>query len=285
MKSIRKFGYSFFLNMITIALGQYQYSIQDGHWSFLFRMNLNMGNTVFFVHLMVGLLMCTGSHAQYTETDDFYRWFDATIGEENSGLYYAEEYVDEYLVINDQHRYFKSPYFEPGTLYYDGRPYFDVMMKYDLYEDFLITRTKNISGLPPLKMQKRKIDSFTVHGQRFINIAKKYKNMVKTNELYAVLYETPYFTLFKKPRKKNIRKLDRRRVYYNFNEDDEYAFIVNGTLVTIRNRKDVKKQFTTLKKTINDHYRIAQFDTDGDQFMLTLFEKIFLNLREKENGR
>ena len=250
--------------------------------SLYFGIGRSLGNAAFILHFLVGLLALTDSYAQHDKVENLYRWFDATIGEENSGLYYAVAYIDEYLTINDQHRYFKSPYFEVGTLYYEGQPYFEVLMKYDLFEDQLITDTKNISGLPSLQMRKQSVDSFSIHGQRFINLARKYEHLVKANEFYTVIYETAYFTLLKKFRKKDIRKLDRKRVYYNFKEDNKYALFIEGTVVNIRNRNDIKKQFPALKKTINHHYRSVRSSTNDNQFMLSLFRKIYRARRVSE---
>nr|WP_298999057.1 hypothetical protein [uncultured Allomuricauda sp.] len=179
--------------------------------------------------------------------DSLYLWFDQQIGLLNSGLYTSEEYVEEYQVINDKHRFFESPNYLTGSLWVKESPFHKVFLKYDLFEDQIIAYPKGITGASSVKLNLAKVDSFQVQNRKFIK-----KSIVDTKSnpidgFFEVLLKGSNYTLLKKHRKTDVRKLNRNRVYYEFKEKNTYALEYENVFYPIKNRKDVLNVFPISK--------------------------------------
>ncbi|WP_422860131.1 hypothetical protein ACOKFD_04320 [Flagellimonas sp. S174] len=179
--------------------------------------------------------------------DSLYLWFDQQIGLLNSGLYTSEEYVEEYQVINDKHRFFESPNYLTGTLWVKGSPFHKVFLKYDLFKDQIIVYPKGISGASSVKLNFAEVDSFQIQNRKFIK-----KSIVDTKSnpiigFFEVLLKGSDYTLLKKHRKTDVRKLNRNRVYYEFKEKNAYALEYENVFYPIKNRKDVLNVFPISK--------------------------------------
>lgn len=186
-------------------------------------------------------------NGQNAAVDSLYLWFDTQTGLLNSGLYASHEYVEEYQVINDKHRFFESPNYLTGTLWSQDNPFHQVFLKYDLFEDQLIVYPKGVTAASPLKLNLAKVDSFQVKGRKFVR-----KNTIDiksnpVNGFFEVLSKGTDFILLKKHRKTDVRKLNRNRVYYEFKDKNEYALEYKGVLHVIKNRKDVLSLFPISK--------------------------------------
>ncbi|MEM8848308.1 MAG: hypothetical protein AAGD17_14505 [Bacteroidota bacterium] len=182
-------------------------------------------------------------NGQNVPVDSLYLWFDAQTGLLNSGLYASHEYIEEYQVINDKHRFFESPNYLTGSVWFKDNPFHQVFLKYDLFEDQLIVYPKGVTAASAVKLNLAKVDSFQVKGRKFV---KKNTVDIKSNAIngfFEVLSKGTDFTLLKRHRKTDVRKLNRNRVYYEFKDKNEYALEYKGVLYIIKNRKDVLNLF------------------------------------------
>lgn len=171
--------------------------------------------------------------------DSLYAWHDKEIGIVNTGIYAATEYVEEYQVINDKHRFLDTPNFTLGTIWSAGNPFHRVLMKYDVFEDQLIATLKNSSGVPPIKLEKQKVDSFQLKDKKFIKLSFPDPKSNTISGFYQLMNRSAYFTFYEKHRKAAVRKLNRNRVYYEFKDDNEYRVVYEGQYYSIKNKKDL----------------------------------------------
>ncbi|MGB5818175.1 MAG: hypothetical protein WBG90_01730 [Saonia sp.] len=237
---------------------------------------------VFAILLALGTSM-SRTYGQGKSLDSLYYWFDTVIGEENSGLFAAVAYVEEYKVINENHRFFNSPNFNIGSIWYDGQPYIGIQMKYDLYGDEVLVNHKNNPGIPALKMIKSKIDSFRIDNRKFVKVKSIKTNSYATSGFHEILMDNSNFTLFKKHKKKEIKRLDRKSVYYEFKDDSEYAIVHKGTYSVIRKKKDVLTVFPQLKRAIRRLYKNNVQNTLSDDFMRSILHNIRLIQNKSDN--
>lgn len=186
---------------------------------------------------------------QQNSVDSLYLWFDTKIGMINTGLYKSREFVEEYLVINDKHRFFDSPNYLSGTIWYNGRPFHQVLLKYDLYEEQVIVSPRNISNVSPILLEQHKIDSFSVQNRKFIKIEVLEERSNVGSGFFELLKGSPHYTLFKKHRKTDVRKMDRNRPYYEFKDKSQYVIKYGDAYHLVKSRKDVLDVFP-ISKTI-----------------------------------
>ena len=113
---------------------------------------------------LILLFFCINSSSLFSQnnssSENYYNWFDNIIGINNTNLLNGIEFKEEYRTLENNSQYFFSNQFIPGDLIYNGQPYYDVDMKYDIYEDQLIIRLVDNTGYFAIKLIKELVESF-----------------------------------------------------------------------------------------------------------------------------
>ena len=204
--------------------------------------------TNYWNHLIVLLVFCGPSvllGQNQEDESEGYRWFDQLIGAENSGLYDGVVYIEKYRMRNEKQKFFRSPDFLQGSISYNGQPYFDVEMKYDLYEDEILVRSSAI-----LRLDKKGIDSFRIEEKKFVKIDNGDYHAMGVHGFFEILLETPGFTFFKKHRKKKTDRLGERLIYHEFTDENAYYLLHGRAYHIIGTKEDIIKVFPKFKKEI-----------------------------------
>lgn len=101
-------------------------------------------NIILFLVLQ---LKVTLAFCQYdTNKKDHYIWFDNIIGYENSGIYNGTLFLEKYKTESNNHHFFLDNKYKLGNLIYDNQPYYNVYLKYDIYEDELIAKLPSFNN-------------------------------------------------------------------------------------------------------------------------------------------
>ncbi|MCM4160974.1 hypothetical protein FHG64_06115 [Antarcticibacterium flavum] len=180
-----------------------------------------------------------------------YKWFDAVVGKENTGLFNGIEYIEQHVTVNDRQKFLGSIYYSPGSLVYEGQPYYEVDMKYNVYDDLLLLRG---TGSKPLQIHQSRIAEFHLDGYDFINI--NADTTAAVHGFYEVLLETGQLKLLKKHRKKYRKFLDRSYTYYEFYDDTPgYAIAIEEDFHPANSRREVISAFPGNAREIRRFYR------------------------------
>ncbi len=224
------------------------------------------------------LAIIPGVQAQDSSQRAYYNWFDSQVGVENTGLFNGIRYRELYRVKDGKHKFYQSPEFLTGNLLYDGQPYYDIPMKYDLFEDELIIELQANSGTSILKLLKDEVDGFEIDGHTFRHLrdTKVYRSGDDIDGFFEVLSETSSILLLKKHLKLRKKVLEDKMVLNEFREDDSYYILYEGLYYPFRNKNDLIKAFPESKKEINDFYSGSKYllKTDPDLFMERIVERI-----------
>ena len=231
--------------------------------------------------LLVCLLLNNSLFAQETSQSSYYNWFDNLIGVENTGLFDGIQYKEQYRTINEKHKFYNSPRFLKGNLIYDEQPYYNIDMKYDLYEDVVLIRLDNPDGGDViLQLIKSKIKEFTINGNRFINL--DYNTTITEVSLgfHEVLFQKNEIVFYKKNKKSKKDRLDQKILYSEFNDDSNYKLFYNNEFYDIKSKRNLIKIFPDLKKEINAFHdkNRSLLDSNPDAYMLQLMKSIQNNL-------
>lgn len=233
---------------------------------------------LYLLTALLNLALISGSRAQDSTQRDYYNWFDSEVGIENTGLFNGIRYRELYRVKDNKHKFFQSPEFLTGDLSYDGQPYYDIPMKYDLFEDELIIELKAQSGTSILRLLKEEVDAFEIDGHRFRHLrnTKVYRSNDNIDGFYEVLSETGSIRLFKKHLKIRKKVLEDKMVLNEFRKDDGYFIEHDGLYYPISNKNDLIRAFPESKKQINDFYSGSKYllKTDPDLFMIRMTERL-----------
>lgn len=219
-----------------------------------------------------------------SELNNYYTWFDWVIGEGNTSLYNGTNYIEKYITEKDNHKFFLLNEYTSGNLVYNNQAYYNIYMKYDLYEDDLIVKLPNESFHLFIKLIKEKVDEFTIKRSdysskehRFISNS-KFKN--NNGELpvgfYEVIEETSSIILLQKHHKSRTKYIESLNSYSKFSESNYFAILFKNNYYKIDSKKDLINLFPDFKKNISTFYRKEWklFKTNKEVFFTSLVNEI-----------
>lgn len=168
------------------------------------------------------LLFCLISNGQEKgNKEDFYNFFDGIVGVENSDLHYGKVYQEKYRIKSKKTKFFPEADFVFGSLVFNGQPYFDISLKYNVYDDELLMQVDKRFGGDILQLHKKQVSNFKIGKHFFVKI----DNTEITGGFYEVVLEKQFFLLLKKHRKSLKELLGEKLIFYEFENEDEYFFL------------------------------------------------------------
>ena len=206
-----------------------------------------------------------------------YLWFDEQIGIENTGLFNGLRYEEKYRMENGNHKFYKIFEFVIGDIIYDGQPYYNIKMKYDLLDDQIIVNLSTNTGDNILRLLNSKLNSFTISNSEFIKLS---NTIVNSNEeikgIFQILFKDPGLILYKKNKKKAKKIIAKDYLYYTFKNDDQYYCYVDENYYLINSKKDWIKIFPKQKKVIQSFYSDNKllYQSNIDSFLVQLCQKL-----------
>lgn len=205
---------------------------------------------LFFFCLLISL--STSSQSELGNKE-LYKWFDASVGQENIGLIDGVEYRELYHSKDGDHKFYASSSYQIGNVTYNGQQYFDVEMKYDLHDDEIIIKTPTRTITHTIQLIKEKIDSFSINGAEFIALNNLTDHI---NGFYEVLFRSEDLSFYKKNIKSSNKYYSGRSIYYRFKNKDEYLLYFNDEYHKItKSKKSLIKLLPEHKKDINLFYK------------------------------
>ena len=162
-------------------------------------------------------MVCNGQ-----DQKEKYIFFDAIVGIENSDLHYGKVYQEKHRVKSKKTKFFPEPDFVLGSVVFKGQSYFDINLKYNVYDDELLMLVDKQFGGSILQLHKEHVTSFKIGNHFFIKI----ENTELTNGFYEVALEKSVFSLLKKHLKSPKQLLGEKQVFYEFEDDEKEYFLL-----------------------------------------------------------
>jgi hypothetical protein len=218
-----------------------------------------------------------------------YNWFDSKIGIENTGIYNGIIYKEKFRTVKGNHKFYLTSQFINGNIIYNGQPYFNVEMKYDIYEDLLIIKLPDDSEYSIIQLMNDKIDEFSINNHKFLKISEKYEKFFNEaiSGFYEISYQSKHLNLLKKHIKSRKERIVGNFVYSKFKDESEYIIFFNDEYYKINSKKYLIKLFPKLKKDIKKFYNFNKQlqKLDQDKFMTNLIEHIssLINIKGTSN--
>ena len=191
--------------------------------------------------------------AQKNDNESLYNWFDKTIGKENLSINNGTIHTNYDRTLNGQHRYFNSNQFTIGNLNYDNQNYFDVNLKYDIYNDELILKPNGESGYINVNLTKDRVKTFKIHNTQFVNL-----NSQLPQDFLKGYYEENLvgksFVFYIKHYKDKTEILKEHGAYYEYYDKTEFIAFVGNKFEKINSKNEIVKLFPSYKNEINEFY-------------------------------
>ncbi len=235
--------------------------------------------TLRFILILLFLFITNSFYSQTQSSQkDYYKWFDNYIGIENTGLFNGLRYKEEFRTLEGNHKFYLTPNFINADIVYDGQSYFDIKIKYDLYEDQIIVNLTTNSGSSILQLLSDKVESFTIKDNYFVKLLDN--QAINSNDIVTGIFEIAYkssnLILYKKNKKIAKKHLTKKYIYYTFNIKNQYFYYFNNDFYLINSKSSVIKIFPKYKKEINSFYNKNKnlLNSDFDAFIIQLSVKI-----------
>ena len=245
-----------------------------------FAYKIKMNSCFFFLVIFLNAALLTGQ--ENGDQEKIYQDFDNIIQIENSGIIEGFEYVEIHRMINNKHKFFKTFDFVPGTVFYDGQPFFNVDIKYNVFEDILLIQIQNNQGKTIFQPFESRLDAFMLQNRTFENV-KAAETGPELAGIYEVLFETDRLKVLKKHRKKEKTLLDKEVVYYEFSADEPQYFYWADDNLEILSRTNLINSFPEEKLKIRNFYRSKRKEAKNnlDVFIQNLFKMLSDRLKDQ----
>ncbi|WP_026839690.1 hypothetical protein [Gillisia sp. JM1] len=205
----------------------------------------------------IGLLFSLKSYSQnlvHKDNSEYYLLFDEVVGIQNTKIYNGTEIIQGHRVSNEKNEYFFEDSFVSSTVIFDGQPYFNVDLNYNIFEDLIIIRLKNDIGKIAFKPVQEKVEGFVFGPFEFTNFTSL--NSPEFNGFYQILEDNEEFTLLKKHKLKRISNLKKKMFFYEFIPvEGEYYIQRVGTLSEINSKSDWLNLFPNHDSAIRKFFR------------------------------
>jgi len=187
-----------------------------------------------------------------TSEEPYYNWFDSLISIQNAGLYSGVEYIDTDRATAEAHKFFRTPKFVKGDVVFQNQTYYDVDLKFNVYEDRLVVKLSNQSSENTLAPIKAYTSSFQIGNNQFVlvNDAKAVES--KITGYYELLQDNSHFRLLKKHNKSRTTKFDAGRSFYEFKDSRaDYLLHNKDGYHRVNSKRELSKLFPQFKREIN----------------------------------
>nr|WP_299389278.1 hypothetical protein [Allomuricauda sp.] len=208
-----------------------------------------------------------------TEDREYYTWFDGVTGPENANLFEGTLNIEKYAALEGSHKFYSSNDYLKGYITYDGETYFDVDLKYDIYEDQLLLPLRSESTVLLLQLVKHRVDGFGIDGHDFVRLQSNTATD-HSGEFYEILLEQSHFTLYKRHKKVGYPNYQKNFIRYKFVSKDEYVLVYGDQQHWVKNKKDVLKVFKEHKLVVKDRTLESLRKNDKDAYMIKLMQLV-----------
>lgn len=221
--------------------------------------------------LLLALLLTLAAFSQSTPRDIIFETYDTMVGMDNTGLFNGTEFTDLFLNTDGTYRYYNGYDYTRGSVTYNGQYYADVLLKYDLLEDNLLTRSDDNLSVFNVKLIPGFVGTFSIHGRNFVRLP---DTAIKPggNGFYEAAYLGRDVALYIKHTKKMKDKALRSGVQYRFLDANYYMLKYKGAYSVVSSQKDFRKLFPEKSEEIRKFYKSFKNlnRSNPDAFMVQL---------------
>lgn len=207
----------------------------------------------FFTLILALLLAVTDFFGQNKKEATLLETFDKTVQVKNAAFNNGKIHFNKFRSADKTHRYYVSPDFTIGKLTFNGQPYGNLSLKYDLLKDELVIKLEGEGNKMGFNPVKPKIEEFTINGIKFKNL-----DLVSHPGYVNGFYEESVFgnlILYTKHIKDQFDVLTGETVLYTYKERQDFLLAYAGEWYKIESQRDVVKAFPSCEQQISEFYR------------------------------
>ena len=213
------------------------------------------------------LLIFMFSLGCFSQNKDFIIHNDSLIGYENLPYNNGLVYNNKFKTTSNNTSQFLENKYNTGTLQYNNQTYYDILLKYDVFEDLLLLKS-NAQLFLETRLITKQVDYFILKNLKF----KKIETLLSDNSIISGYFEeievntkSTLYIKHKKTVKVDSRSDKLSHIFYDYKI---YYIYYDNKLKEISSKADVINLFPTLKKEIKQFYKVNNNQKEND---ITLF--------------
>lgn len=238
------------------------------------------------LHFILFLISLTAFSQDFSE-EEIYSWYDQQEGIENATLFRGIEYVETDRMINEKHKFFITQEFQIANLTYNGDRFFNVPLRYNIYDDVLLVNLQNNKSNFIFQLISDKVSQFQFDNYKFRYLSNNDNKNI--TGFYEVIDEEGDFKIYKKYLQNRREIRDRSVAYIEFEaRNSEYIFKFKNDISNLDNQRALYAEFPDLKNEIKNIYKkyAEEERKKPDAFMKNLAREmnflIFKALKESQ---
>ncbi len=185
----------------------------------------------------------------------------------SNGLYHSNSYN-----IYTNNTYLKKESATTGVVNYDGQSYYNIFLKYDVYQDELVY-FQNENNRDGIQLNSNNVASFSIYDRQFKRVDKN--GSIKKAGYYEVLGENEMLSFLCKHSKSRKAINENNRQYIEF-YDYEKLFVLKENKLIKLSKGWLIQNYPSLKKEIKDFYTTEKnlYEVSKNSFYSKLFKII-----------
>ena len=190
----------------------------------------------------------------YSQNKNIVKHNDSLVGNENLPINNGLVYYNKYKITSEKTSQFLENKYNLGIVKYNGETYFDINLKYDVFEDVLIFKPTTQLAIETCFISKQ-VDYFILKNKKF----QKLETVTNNQSTFGFFEEIEVNTkcnLYIKHKKIIKEDYKSDKLSYQFYDYKIYYVLYNNKLEEISNKKSIIELFPNLKKEINQFYKL-----------------------------
>jgi hypothetical protein len=203
------------------------------------------------IHLLIVLIFSLGC---FSQNKNQIKHNDSIVGNENLAFNNGLVYDNKYKITSQNTSQFLENKYTNGILHYNNETYYDVNIKYDVFEDVLLFKPSSQLVLETSLITKQ-VDYFVIKNLKFRKIETISNNNSTNFGYFEEIKINDKINLYVKHKKIIKEDTKANQVSYIFYDYKIYYIYFNNTLQEISSKKSIVTIFPELKKEIKKFYK------------------------------
>lgn len=209
------------------------------------------------------------------ENKEYSVTLDSIIGKENLIIANGLLHYNDYKINDKKNIYYNNELYTYGSIEYLNQKYYNLKLKYDVYNDNLIFKPAGEAENSGIILHKEKVSEFHIYNKKFINI--NYNKNIESEEtgFFEVNLSKSEFIFLTKHTKSKKDLIIQNSLKYEFTDNETFFILKDNKLIEIKSKSTLIKIFPEKNKIIKTYFKnnIEIKKANKSLFYLSLFNQ------------
>ncbi len=210
---------------------------------------------IFKINIILLFFLYSNSICCQISENSIYSSFDKMLGTQSLAFTNGAIHLNNDKTVKNKHRYFENDAFSRGEINYNDQLYYNLNLKYDLYNDDLVVNVEENLNYSGLNLVSENLRHFVILNKKFVN-SNSFTNFPV--DFKKGFYEEIKFpknvTLYVKYFKTKKEVIDDKSIIFDYKLQNNFVLLKNNVFYEINSKNKIAKIFTNSKREIDKFY-------------------------------